>query len=775
MTVRHCLVISLSILALSALSAAADPETPTKAEPRKAIEIPVATAVTDADLFGALSPEYEPVRPIRELYAAGKLAEAKRALCEHFRRRSRPTWLFDHRGKPGDFTFLQRGWDRVGPSVRQRGDALLENRLHDDWYPGSFTDLGDGIDWVRAVRAEAPYPTSLSRNVFLRHLAFSYANSGDERYAAKFADVLSSWLDAFPIHGPSFQVLRGVGPADGVKMVDEYMNGGYRLLNWFNAIYAGILDSSAIDDELLYRWIKAIWYHTAQYQRIAGGKGVGNHHAFERGHCPYVFALVLPEFTEVAGMKERSHQTLMHHLEQSYFDDGSYQEHSVSYTFAASRLMLEAMILADRNGETFAPPHLMKRLRRLGQFYLDVTTPAGRHIEIGDHYSLPIDNFLITAVVALRDGQIKRGMRQQGIAVPPMFPTWQAVFDKVPEQPVDHTSALYSEGGYAFFRDRWSPDCQYLALSVDTCPVTYHDHQDFLTIQVFAHGRLLLGDPRVDLYHRGNDTKKYGYHNVVMMDGKEPSPRVTATIEKWRSDQQFDFFRASHQGFRVAQDGTVLDPAVRQIPPGAHPVTCRREVLYVRGRYWIVFDEFEPPAGNGHQYDQMFHLHYDVPAATSDDGKRFWTTRSDANLLVVLPESAGLATSLDQTLTGKLALEIRKPPVIITSRYESNGPTMMPFMIFPYTGSKVPDIRVSRVEVSAAGRALACNEAVAYEINHADRRDLLVRSRVRPFQVAGKLYDTTTLLIADTESRDQLIFQEPVSAHQSDCATSVID
>ncbi|MBC8869763.1 MAG: heparinase II/III family protein [Planctomycetes bacterium] len=761
MTVRHSFLTLFSILALSAVPAVADSEAPSPAKPRKALEIPVATAVTDADLFGGLNPEYEPVQPIRQLHAAGKLAEAKRALCNHFRRRSRPTWLFDHRGKPAGFAYLQSGWDRVGPSVRQRGDALLENRLHDDWYPGSFTGLGDGIDWVRAVRAEAPRPTSLSRNVFLRHLAFNYAGTDDERYAAKFAEVLSSWLDTFPIHGPSFQVLQGVGPAAGVKMADEYMNGGYRLLNWFNAIYAGILDSPAISDELLYRWIKAIWYHTAHYQRIAGGKGVGNHHAFERGHCPYVFALLLPEFTEVAGMKERSHQTLMHHLEQSYFDDGSYQEHSVSYTFAASRLMLEAMILADRNGETFATPHLTKRLRRLGQFYLDVTTPAGRHIEIGDHYSLPIDNFLITAVVALHDGQIKRGMRQQGIAVPPMYPAWQAVFDETPEQPVDHTSALYPEGGFAFFRDRWSPDCQYLALSVDTCPVTYHDHQDFLTIQVFAHGRLLLGDPRVDLYHRGNDTKRYRYHNVVMMDGKEPSPRVTATIERWRSDQHFDFFRASHQGFRIAKDGTALDPAVKQPPPGVHSVTCRREVLYVRGRYWIVFDEFETPAGKGHRYDQMFHLHYDVPAATSDDGKRFWTTRSDANLLVLLPKSAELATSLDQTLTGKLALETRKPPVIITSRYESNGPTTMPFLIFPYPGPRAPDIRISSIEVTSNGRILAPNEAVAYEINHAGSRDLLVRARVRPFQMAGKQYDATTLLIVDADSPKQTIFQEP--------------
>jgi hypothetical protein len=68
------------------------------------------------------------------------------------------------------------------------------------------------------------------------------------------------------------------------------------------------------------------------------------------------------------------------------------------------------------------------------------------------------------------------------------------------------------------------------------------------------------------------------------MDGKEPSPRVTATIEKWQSDQYFDFFRASHPGFLVATDGTVLDRGVKPDSAGTRAVTCRREVLYVRGR-----------------------------------------------------------------------------------------------------------------------------------------------------------------------------------------------
>jgi len=747
----------MSVLS-SLIAAAGESAAPEKA--RKALDILVTTDVTDADLFEGLSPDYEPVQAIRRLYAAGELKSAKQALCTHFRRRRQPTWLFDHRGKSGEFPFLQCGWDRVGPSVRQRGDALLEYRLHDDWYPGRFTDLGRQLDWMRAVEAEAPYPTSLSRNVFFRHLAFSYASTGDERYVARFAEVLSSWLDTFPIHGPTFNVLQGVGNAAKAKMRDEYMNGGYRLINWFNAIHAGILDSRAMDDRLLYRWIKAIWYHTAQYQRIVGGKGVGNHHAFEHGHCPYVFALMLPEFTEVAAMREPAHETLMHHLEHSYFDDGSYQEHSVSYVFAASRLMLEAMILAERNGESFAPPKLMERLRRLGRFYLDVTTPANRHIEIGDHYSLPVDNFLVTAVVALRDGQIKRGMQLQGIEIPPMYPAWQEAFDAVSDRELDHTSVLYPQGGYAFFRDRWASDCQYLALSVDTCPVMYHDHYDLLTIQVFANGRLLLGDPRVDLYHRGNDSKRYRYHNVVLVDGKEPLQRATAKIERWLNDDDFDYFRGSHQGFRIAEDGGVVSADVTTPTTGVSPITCRREVLFARGRYWIVVDEFEPPLGTQHRYDQLFHLHFDVPVQAADDGKRFWTTRPDSNLLFLLPESAGLETGRDEALSGKLAVEVREPPAIVTAKYEGDGPVVMPVLIFPYTGQQIPDIRLSRTPVTARGRTLTPAEAVAYQIISPDQRDLFVRSRVAPYELDGREYDATTLLIADHGRQRQRVFRE---------------
>ena len=85
----------------------------------------------------------------------------------------------------------------------------------------------------------------------------------------------------------------------------------------------------------------------------------------------------------------------------------------------------------------------------------------------------------------------------------------------------------------------------------------------------------------------------------------------------------------------------------------------------------------------------------------------------------------------------------------------------MPVVIIPYTGAKVPDVRLTPKRVTAAGRVLASNEAVAYEIISPDRRDLWVRSRVRPFQVAGTTYNATTLLISDADGRSQPILQEP--------------
>ena len=62
--------------------------------------------------------------------------------------------------------------------------------------------------------------------------------------------------------------------------------------------------------------------------------------------------------------------------------------------------------------------------------------------------------------------------------------------------------------------------------------------------------------------------------------------------------------------------------------------------------------------------------------------------------------------------------------------------------------------------VTADGRVLGPGEAVAVRISGPDWSDLLVHSRIRPFTVEDKQFDTQTLLACSKAGRPGPVFVE---------------
>ena len=725
----------VTLVVMSTIATPAEPD-----RPRRIAEIPSEAEVRDVDLLAGLDPEYEPVGHVVRLYRAGEIDRARGALCDYFRHRP-VGWPYFSRDDVKHFprhAYFPGNVYPGGPTLLERATAMLDNRLHDNWNAGTFADLGPDFDWQIAWDRER-HKTSLLRNFFVHNLAIAYGMTGDERYAAKLREALLAWFRTYPMTPEWF------------KLHDGYMNTGSRLFHWTEAMNAGFLQSEHCDDEFLMRWLKAVWYQGGQYQRIAGGQRHGNHHQWECGAVPVFLACYYPEFAEFGALFDRGREALAFHLDECVFADGGYEEHSVMYTAACLRQLYEPFWAAKCTGRELFDERRNERLHGLVRFLTDATTPDGEVAEIGDHYSNGASKWLVDGILYFRDAELKTAMSAMGIPTPPMSNTSGEIWDALPDRLPEHTTAYYPESGYVFFRDRWAPDGLFMGVSCDPKEFWYHDQNDPLSFVVNVGRQKLLADPAAELYH-AHEHPSHAYervfsaHNVVLLDGQESSGNQVEH-EAWQSDEHFDFFRGCFRGYRFEPTAGGR-PSKASLAKGKTIPPWRRDLLFVRGRYWIVVDRYdEIPDGESHAFHQLFHVAYDVDVRHS--GRRFWTTTEEGNVLVApLAGDPELRVERDGRLYGKMAIHERTSPWLATLLYRGKGTVLMPFLIYPYFGGHPAEVKIDPVEVTSAGRRLDAAEAVAVRISGPDWSDLFVHSRVRPFTVEGNRYDTTTLLVS---------------------------
>jgi hypothetical protein len=161
-------------------------------------------------------------------------------------------------------------------------------------------------------------------------------------------------------------------------------------------------------------------------------------------------------------------------------------------------------------------------------------------------------------------------------------------------------------------RDGWTRDANYLLF--DCGPhgslACGHAHADALSIDVAANGRTVLVDPGTYTYTGSKDARDWfrgsHAHNTVTVDNESSSEpggpfswktMARCSLEKWISEDRFDFVSGQHDGFTRLAD----------------PVTVKREILFLKGDYWILRDTVaatREPAGATpeHRFDISFHF-----------------------------------------------------------------------------------------------------------------------------------------------------------------------
>jgi hypothetical protein len=208
-----------------------------------------------------------------------------------------------------------------------------------------------------------------------------------------------------------------------------------------------------------------------------------------------------------------------------------------------------------------------------------------------------------------------------------------------------------------------------------------HGHLDCLSLTATVDGQPILVDPGTytytgDLAWRGA-FRRTAAHNTVAVDGAEQAEltgpwtldnRCAPMVHLWHSGLRFALLDGSHSGFERL----------------AAPVRHRRQVVFVRGAYWLVVDTL---FGAGRRrVERWWHLapaRVDLSADAAVvglstlawapvDGQRDWIVEGDE------PARAGWVSP---------AYGERVPAPVLSQRIEAELPLQLPLLIWPRGGA----------------------------------------------------------------------------------------
>ena len=710
-------------------------------------------SVRDEDFFSQIRLDLPGLESARDAVEAERRrpgedwTSARRTLACYFLDRRAPRFYLDWRFRTEPVTAF---WDRRHTwgtaqlvPVEKRAQALLEDVFVDGH--GGRHDISDLEHFPRRLLRNAERPIHITMFIWAADLGEMYARTRDDRYARKLVEIFHRFDQAFPrrvtIHDPNWNCL------DRSRVPHWHlMHVGKAARHMTMTLYTGVLHSPEVTPDDVYAFVKKLWFYAAQFTRFTrrGDFEHCNHHWYERGTCPFILGLMFPEFEGFEEMRDWGREVINAHLKRDFFEDGTYFEHSTNYnagTLGANLLM--PWLAAFANDFPLIESDNMSRVRSWLRWVAGMTRPDGVLPAIGDGFDSHPFNPLARGAVLVQDPELKsvalklqanaEASKEQSRAVGSnrlgieacLRPAW----DHLSVKQSKRSSVVFPDGGWIALRDSWQPDAMVLALSAINPPLgRNHGHWDLLSFTMFARGRSFLSDPASWMYGiRHYEAERRGYlysmesHNVLTIDD-DPllSKRALSaiwtgdvpkcTMAEWFLGEKVDFVAVYHDGYA--------------------PQRHTREVLFVKGDYWLIVDRVSNPDADWvHTYRRLLHFDFDVEVS-SLDGRLIAEVGGEA--MTIVPFALGeqsLRLWRDEVLEpDRQSLGYRMCPWVAEVRTEAAGPVVLATLFYPHAGADVPDLRLRRLPLTGAQGEIPASEALALEIETPKGRDVWVRS-----------------------------------------------
>ena len=487
-------------------------------------------------------------------------------------------------------------------------ETILTGELRSCGYPHKFPDTAS-VDWEcnPTPNQYNEWTWQLSRHHEWRCLGYCYRETGDERYAKGFTELMMSWCEQAecPADAPFYATKCWRTIEAGIRMT----------LNWHYAFYACI-HSPHMTDHVITTFIRSICDHGYRLRNF--GSGGGNWRAMEMAGLSHI-AMLFPFLREAEAWGKHAFSVLEAELDAQVYPDGFQFELSTNYHDVVILNYHRVLSTALAMGHP-VPTALKDKLLRLFELDVNITCPDGRYPDLNDGSRASLAYWCGIGLRYFPDHPVIRYFATEG---------------REGHRPA-YTSVALPYAGLAFMRTGWGRDDLWCFMDAGDFG-RGHQHEDKLNVLLSAYGKNLLPDAGIFAY---DDSPMRRFvlgtrsHNCALVDDLEQNRRGRYS---WRNEPM-DAYAGMKWSFSKTVDSVegVYDQG---FGPAYLPVTHRRKlILFKEGSegsqpFVLVVDRFTSEDGETHTFAPSYQLGFEP---YTDDGNAFTADHGDGVSLTVM-------------------------------------------------------------------------------------------------------------------------------------------
>lgn len=605
----------------------------------------------------------------------------------------------------------------------------IENILNDRFeFNQEFHTLPSPIRWTENPSHDREWLILLHKFYYAVGLGMAYHETEAPRYAEKWVELTSSWIDAVPLD---------FLPSDVA---------GRRIQNWIFAHYylVTLHQSACIGPEFYVRFLESLHQQICYLREHL--TPARNHRTLEL--CAiFLAAVVFPEFDEAEDWLTFSTEELSSNMQTDFLPDGVHCELSTDYHHLVLKNYLWIRKLAQIN-QIGMPDSIDEGIKKALEFSVYSHRPDGAIPSLSDGDSR---NFLdlLEQGYELYGSEYFRHVSSQGKSGTPP-----------PER-----SKGFAASGYYILRSGWGDqnesyqDQRYLIFDCGPLGAGNHGHLDLLSFEMAAYGKPLIVDPGRYTYDESGETnwrslfRGTSYHNTVLVDGKNQ------TKYEWKKNR----FKVTGSEPEREIKSFVTEPGIDYLHGIArsheYPVVHERKVLFINGEYWVILDLLR--AQESHEYDLLFHLSPSAQDRVSVMVSDNTLSIHSPQLILAQPLSPNVRPSIQEGFASTSYGEKHRAPIVRLTQRDSNAGLLT--VLYPYKGEE-PNITVETPEPSMGPQALLLGERAPVRITIARngeryRDDLLFTSQTALPIGTPDAASSTHVRVSRTDHNNHLLFR----------------
>ncbi len=536
-----------------------------------------------------------------------------------------------------------------------------------------YIDMSGGYDWLAAPAGDLEDTCQLTRQAYLVNLANAWWHTQRPEYAqealAMFDDFITHVLPVEHDLVNYWQIKRS-----GWRPLEVAI----RLQSWFNAL-GKLIRSPEFPTRLWARILFSIYQHAEYLLRYRWDHG---NHAFSEATTEVFAGILWPEFKQAKQWLEDGRRFLIDSFDKQHYPDGVCTEMSLGYHRSVPTTLMDWMELLSYKGrDDLLPDELREKVHTAVRADMKTIKPDGTVAHFNDTQTGSHLAFLARGADLFEDPELQYAATQGQSGQEP-----------------DFTSTFLPDGRWVTMRTGWDRAAWHLIFDAGPVGIA-HQNPNALSCEVYAYGKTLLTNngpfrystsPEAD-WHRWSRyfRDEARANNTLTLRGQ--SQLLNDTTGDMVLHPQFDYAWGIRRGFTDAAD-----------------VTHIRQILFVKGRYWLIRDLV---IGEGQVEPEVYwHLepgehHFDANAGV------LCSAWGGPNVTLAMPTNSGLTLEVvegrDEPIDGWFSsrYEEKVPaPVLIASRM-GKPPLSFETAICP-GHEDAPRIEVERIAEDGTGIAL---------------------------------------------------------------------